>query len=173
MMFVLMSSSFVCADMLTADAIRKIALRLYPNDGDAQNRYMQSEKVNKNKFNQFPSSESLPNKLLDHLRENLIREYPASMARRLSGLTGQVKAHHNLKQGYWAEGLPEVAKAKILAVGEILWSGDYTRQYRRAISEAQAYRRLQKVPFDHSGAAKKYPNSYLSQLYEAMGIRLL
>jgi hypothetical protein len=53
----------------------------------------------------------------------------------------------------------------------MLWDGDYSAQYKYAISEANAYRRLQKISFSKTAAVKKYPNSYKSQLFEVMGIR--
>lgn len=172
MKILLVSVIFVAIGSLaSADMISESALRIYPNSKDAQDSYIRSERESQAKFENYPASANTPAKLLKELKVQCIHENPASMHGRLSSLKSQILNHYRLNKSPWGEDLPKAARVKIMAVGEMLWAGDYVSQYRYAISEAQAYRRLQKISFNKSEAEKKYPNSYRSQLYEVMGIR--
>lgn len=154
-----------------ADLIRETALRLYPSNRDAQLNYIKSERKSLADFENYPASASTPALLLDEIRKHCVRDHPASMSGRLMELKAQIISHHHLRKAPWGDDLPAQVKKKILAVGEMLRRGDYSAQYRYAIAEAQAYRRLKKIPFDRAAAEKKYPNHYGSQLRELLGFR--
>jgi hypothetical protein len=164
----------ILAPAVTADdhdIAYKTAKMLNPMSQDDENADFKSMEGVIIKFDSFPTSTQLPAELLKRMRDQCRKLHPTDISSRLSALRNQIEGHYYLNTDLWCPDLPKDAITKIKAVSAMLWDGDYSAQYKYAISEANAYRRLQKISFSKTAAVKKYPNSYKSQLFEVMGIR--
>lgn len=122
-------------------------------------------------FNALTGSAFIPNEALFKMKALAVQRNPWRMQERVQDVRGMMQGYYFLNQNNWGKGLPVKVRKKIKEVGGLLYGDDYAARYRWALDESLAYQRLQEIKFDTTAAKKKYPNSYQSQLKEALGIR--
>ena len=143
----------------------------FQGGGDLKQEYVNSETKYGHAFNNIHATQYVPQVILKEMKILAIQKHPWYMEGRMIEMQLMMVGYYFLKQGKWGDEVPEDAKTKILEVGKLLYGKDYGDRYRWAIDESIAYYQLKKIKFDISVAKKKYPNSYQSQLHEALGIR--
>ncbi|NWK56747.1 hypothetical protein HW115_14080 [Verrucomicrobiaceae bacterium N1E253] len=143
----------------------------YPGDRELRNEYVDAERKDGQSFHNYAPSADVPNSVLKPIKELCIHKYPYSMQNRLIELREQIAAYRFFKQYAWADGLTDAAISKIEAVSETLLGTDYILIHQRAVNESRAFKQLGKINFENkAAAARKYPNSYQSQLHQVLGL---
>lgn len=151
--------------------IHKAAQLYFQAGGQLKNEYIDSETQYGHTFHKIAGSADVPDGVVESMKALAIQRHPLFMRGRVLEMQRMLEGYYFLKKDTWGKGLGKEAKEKVLAVGALLYGDDYGERYRWAIDETLAYQRLQNLTFDLSGVQKKYPNSYQSQLMEALGIR--
>lgn len=151
--------------------IREVAMLYFPNNKTFRDDYIFREEEAAEVFRNYAGTPQVPEEVINGLKNLCILRYPFSMTSRTMEMQAQLASYQFLQRNDWAVDLPDDAKDKILAVGEMMLGLDYEQRHQWAVAEALAFKRLGKISFEKSAAQKKWPNSYQSQLIEVLSIR--
>lgn len=151
--------------------ILNTARLIYPSDSYLRGQYEIREKIGAELFRDIRPTPIVKSEIVSRLKAFCIKKHPYSMENRTQEMQNQLAACQFYLKGDWAEGLNDKQKNKIMNVAMLLIGDDYEMRYEWAFAEAEAFKRLSLLTVDTSAAQKKWPNSYQSQLHEALGIR--